>query len=589
MKLKTILFPLLLCMGLMPVICSCGDDEVEEVTPSGGHANNTDDTAEDEAQRKMLLGTWRLIEPDFYEEYTFNEDGTFVYTFDDGDKDSWDGTYTYYPSKKLINLIYSDNGSKSSIILQSITTDKFVTDNGNAYVHISGPETPSEGQTYTVKGVSFKMVSVEGGTFQMGSTSGNSYEQPVHSVKLSSFSIGQTEVTQELWEAVMGSNPSYHTGNKQPVEYVSWNDCQTFITKLNQLTGKTFRLPTEAEWEYAARGGNQSNGYTYSGSNTIDDVAWYTSNSSSTTHAVATKAPNELGIYDMSGNVFEWCQDWYGSYSSGNQTNPTGPTSGSYRVCRGGCWKNYAADCRVTYRDFGTPTGTVNHLGLRLALHGEGNNVDLPIDLTGSGIAQGHEYVDLALPSGTLWATCNVGASNPEGYGKYYAWGETTTKSVYSWGTYLYADSKSKMTKYCTNSSFGIVDNRTELLSVDDAATANWGSSWRIPSEEQFVELINNNYTTIKTTTYNGKSGMLITSKLNNKSIFLPASGYSYNTGSQNSANLRGVGDYVRYWSRTLEEDRNARCITSTMTDQTYRINSAFRCCGMSVRPVLKQ
>ena len=139
MKLKTILFPLLLCMGLMPVICSCGDDEIEEVTPGGGHANNTDDTAEDEAQRKMLLGTWRLTEPDFYEEYTFNEDGTFVYTFDDGDKDSWDGTYTYYPSKKLINLIYSNNGHKSSIKLQSITIDEFVTDNGNAYVHISGP------------------------------------------------------------------------------------------------------------------------------------------------------------------------------------------------------------------------------------------------------------------------------------------------------------------------------------------------------------------------------------------------------------------------------------------------------------------
>ncbi|MBQ9295184.1 MAG: formylglycine-generating enzyme family protein [Bacteroidaceae bacterium] len=226
---------------------------------------------------------------------------------------------------------------------------------------------PGGAQTYTVNGVSFKMTPVAGGTFQMGSTTGDSDEEPVHQVTLSNFSIGETEVTQELWQAVMVTNPSNFKGNKLPVERVSWNDCQTFITKLNQLTGKTFRLPTEAEWEYAARGGNKSNGYTYSGSNTIGDVAWYTSNSSSTTHAVATKAPNELGIYDMSGNVEEWCQDWYGSYSSGSQTNPTGPTTGSYRVIRGGSWSSYAAFCRVAYRDSYAPSDTSNNLGLRLA------------------------------------------------------------------------------------------------------------------------------------------------------------------------------------------------------------------------------
>lgn len=226
-------------------------------------------------------------------------------------------------------------------------------------------------KTFTANGINFKMMPVEGGTFQMGSTAGDSDEKPVHEVTLDGFHIGQTEVTQELWQAVMGSNPSYFTSSaKLPVEKVSWNDCQSFITKLNELTGQSFRLPTEAEWEYAARGGNLSKGYTYSGSDNIDDVAWYTSNSSSKTHEVATKAPNELGIYDMSGNVWEWCQDWYGSsyYSSSVINNPTGPSSGSYRVYRGGSWLDDAAYCRCANRVNGTPTLTYSDLGFRLAL-----------------------------------------------------------------------------------------------------------------------------------------------------------------------------------------------------------------------------
>ena len=164
------------------------------------------------------------------------------------------------------------------------------------------------------------------------------------------------------------SKPSNYTGNMQrPVEMVSWNDCQTFISRLNELTGETFRLPTEAQWEYAARGGNKSKGYTYSGSDAIDDVAWYRDNSDLTTHPVKTKAPNELGIYDMSGNVWEWCSDWYGDYSSAAQNDPTGPVTGSSRVFRGGCGVNSAACCRVAYRCLSTPTGTAYFLGLRLA------------------------------------------------------------------------------------------------------------------------------------------------------------------------------------------------------------------------------
>ena len=211
------------------------------------------------------------------------------------------------------------------------------------------------------------MIAVKGGMFQMGSNDGYDWVKPIHQVTLTKgYYIGETEVTQELWTAV--SNPSYFKGNMQrPVEKVSWNDCQTFISKLNELTGETFRLPTEAQWEYAARGGNQAQGRLYSGSNTIDDVAWYTSNSSSTTHPVTTKAPNELGIYDMSGNVWEWCSDWYGSYFSAAQTDPTGPTTGSNRVLRGGGWYNSATYCRVAVRDNLTPTYARHYLGLRLA------------------------------------------------------------------------------------------------------------------------------------------------------------------------------------------------------------------------------
>ena len=220
---------------------------------------------------------------------------------------------------------------------------------------------------------SFKMIPVEAGTFTMGATpeqkvSGDE-EKPIHQVTLTNnYYIGQTEVTQALWKAVMGSNPSYHEGDNRPVEQVSWNDCQEFIVKLNKLTCQKFRLPTEAEWEYAARGGKKSKRYQYSGSNNLDEVAWYTDNSSRQTHDVATKQPNELGVYDMSGNVWEWCQDLYGSYNSTSQTNPTGAKSGSYRVYRGGSWDLRAGCCRSSYRNCSSPGSVDDYLGLRLVL-----------------------------------------------------------------------------------------------------------------------------------------------------------------------------------------------------------------------------
>ena len=217
------------------------------------------------------------------------------------------------------------------------------------------------------------MVKVEAGTFMMGATSEMQYpeddEKPVHQVTLTNdYYMGKYEVTQALWQVVMGSNPSKFKGDDLPIDQVSWNDCQEFISKLNSMTGRMFRLPSEAEWEYAARGGKKSRGYQYSGSSNISDVAWYCENSAEKTHPVGTKQANELGLYDMTGNVWEWCQDWYGSYVSSSQTNPTGAVSGWCRVIRDGSCYGFARNCRSSIRGYDAPDNRNDSLGLRLVL-----------------------------------------------------------------------------------------------------------------------------------------------------------------------------------------------------------------------------
>ncbi len=216
------------------------------------------------------------------------------------------------------------------------------------------------------------MVYVSGGTFTMGATWGQASaekdEKPIHQVTLSDYYIGKFEITQALWIAVMGNNPSVNTGDLNlPVENVSWVDCQEFIQNLNQMTGKQFRLPTEAEWEYAARGGNRSNGYVYAGSDVFSTVAWCNEYFDKT-HIVGKKAPNELGLYDMSGNVWEWVQDWYGSYQSYSQTNPMGASSGQYRVGRGGCYCLKPDQSRVSNRGGFSPSDKERYLGFRVAI-----------------------------------------------------------------------------------------------------------------------------------------------------------------------------------------------------------------------------
>ena len=232
-------------------------------------------------------------------------------------------------------------------------------------------EAPRE---FEVRGVKFKMIYVEGGAFMMGATSEQGddaigWEKPVHKVTLSDYYIGETVVTQELWKAVMGSNPSWFKGDGNlPVEHVSWDDAQEFVAKLNRVTGRSFRLPTEAEWEYAARGGKKSRGYKYSGSDNIDEVAWYDDNSGGKTHPVKGKKANELGLYDMSGNVCEWCNDWFGDYSGEAQDNPQGPITGSFRVARGGSWGINAKGCHVSNRNYYTPSYRSYGLGFRVVL-----------------------------------------------------------------------------------------------------------------------------------------------------------------------------------------------------------------------------
>ena len=323
-----------------------------------------------------------------------------IYAQVDGDVNG-DGIVTSADITVLYNFFL--NNDSSELVNCDVSGDGEITSADITYVYnillgvpnIVNPPAPVT--EYTVNGVTFKMVEVEGGTFMMGVDQQVGYAYPAHEVTLSTYSIGQTEVTQELWVAVMGSNPSYFNeyGNadvhsnhdswdaginlQRPVDYVNYSDCLAFCAKLNEMTGLNFRIPTEAEWEFAARGGNLTHGYEYAGSDSINDVAWWKETIPSSTlwtdgwgtQTVATKAPNELGIYDMSGNVEEWCYDWFAAYSSTAEplTNPTGPATGTQRAKRGGtCTNKYAYSLIVYYRQPQNPDARGNTRGLRLAL-----------------------------------------------------------------------------------------------------------------------------------------------------------------------------------------------------------------------------
>jgi len=276
------------------------------------------------------------------------------------------------PSVATIN----SSGQIKAIAAGSVAIIATTIDGGRTAICNVTVSTPVENSfanyTEAKNNYNIEMIAVQGGTFTMGSTPeqgrfSQGDEKPAHQVTVSDFYIGKYEVTQAQWKAVMGTNPSYSVGDNLPEDNVSWNEVQEFIRQLNIRTGKRYRLPTEAEWEYAARGGNKSQVYKYSGSNNIDDVAWYVGNSGNKIHPVGTKLPNELGIYDMSGNMSEWCNDRYGNYYSSSQIDPQGSISGSDRVVRGGCMTYQDWQVRVAFRQSFEPTGNTARCGFRLA------------------------------------------------------------------------------------------------------------------------------------------------------------------------------------------------------------------------------
>lgn len=408
-------------------------------------------------------------------------------------------------------------------------------ENSGVGEEVDDPDDETENiETFTVNGVSFNIVKVEGGSFMMGSPDddpdANRDEKPQHLVKLSDFSIGETEVTQELWEAVMGNNPSHNRNASYPVNQITRDDCQAFFKKLKEITNRDFRLPTEAEWEYAARGGNKTGGFKYAGSNNINSVAWYDKNSSGVIHPVAQKEPNELGLYDMSGNVWEFCQDYYDQkyYSKSPTENPCNKNESYAFVMRGGGTANYSDFCRVTFRadqvllSDQNPVASNWDMGIRLVLSENENASAVPA-----------EAIDLGLPSGTLWASCNVGASKPEEFGGYYAWGETEEKNEYSAKTY----------KYCNGTEETCHDLGESICGTKyDVAYVKWGGNWQMPSRDQFEELKKN--CTSQITTLNSVKGIKFTGS-NGNSIFLPAAGERYEN------NIEGQNDYGDYFSGT--------------------------------------
>ena len=308
----------------------------------------------------------KIYEHKFYD-HEKNDKGYIAFAFKPGQKPNFfenNDRYFFIASNMIVNTM---EGPDNEFLYKPVNTNEFT----NSFRQLDEQLAKIVYNiSFKVNGVRMKMTKVKGGTFRMGSDGEQARpdEVPMHFVTLNDFYIGQTEVTQELWNAVMGNNPSKYKGDKLPVEQVSWDDCQAFVTRINAITGQRFRLPTEAEWEYAARGGDKSQGFTFAGSNNPNEVAWIHDNSSHTTHQVATLKPNELGIFDMSGNVWEWCQDWSANYTDAITTNPKGAARGTHRILRGGAFCYQPQNCRVSTRNREMPSKSFYGLGLRLAL-----------------------------------------------------------------------------------------------------------------------------------------------------------------------------------------------------------------------------
>lgn len=368
-------------------------------------------------------------------------------------------------------------------------------------------QTDAQQDVFFVNGVSFRMVPVKGATFTMGCTSEQgddcySDEAPSHRVTLSDFSIGETEVTQQLWKAVMNSEPTVDGGwfaeggygSNYPAYLVSWNDVQTFIRKLNQLTGKKFRLPTEAEWEFAACGGIKSRGYKFGGSNSLGTVAWYEDNADAA-RQVKTKSPNELGLYDMSGNVYEWCSDWYGSYSSDAQINPTGPSTGSQRVARGGSGSSAETYCRITYRGSYDPASSGDRVGFRLALSNTTGSSTNTTSTTGS--IDGQSCGSVTDYDGNTYSTVKIGNQcwmKENLKTTHYSDGTSISRGYdwsYSTGYYYYPNGETY-----NKSRYGLLYNWKAIMRnssssnrVPSGVQGVCPSGWHVPSDAEWTAL----------------------------------------------------------------------------------------------------
>ena len=449
-------------------------------------------------------------------------------------------------------------------------------------------DNPSEDiETFTVNGVSFNMVRVDGGTFMMGARDNENdafeNEKPQHIVTLNSFAIGQTEVTNALWQAVMSEGNS----DDYPKTDMTYDDCQRFVNKLSTLTGYIFRLPTEAEWEFAARGGVKSEQYIYSGSDNIDEVAWYYGNSiEDGKHIVALKKPNELGIYDMSGNVSERCLDYYDEnyYSISPQSNPQGPLNAPdygffsndvIRVNRGGNWSYSYINCRSSARYSGAEEESGNYLGLRIVLETKETTDNLTLCPDNN-----HPHmIDLGYSNGILWACCNIGATKPEDYGGYYAWGETKEKEYYELDNYSLWQSG----YYSMELKFiDIGDNIT--CTNYDVAHVKWGNGWRMPTnDESFSELVHD--AIFQKITYNGVEGQLITGKNGNK-LFFPF-------GGRYAGELEKNKDCGYYWTSTKHKNNHLEwaidfdgIIVDDSGARSLRMENSPHC-GLNVRAVI--
>ncbi len=340
----------------------------------------------------------------------YYDDYSYKWTINDVSRDDMKKIDAQTVTIRVTDVKWTDSENESKTIVSPSmeqknnavsTVDEAVTKEKERIAKEKEEKERLEKYAQVLKKMANSFVYVEGGTFGMG-TNDFSFAKPVHNVTLSSYYVAKTEVTQAQWKAVMGNNPSYFMGDNRPVEKVTWYDTIVFCNKLSMMDGRTpvysvngktdpdtwnykpcqgnsisgtitmniksngYRLPTEAEWEFAAWGGKKRKGYKYSGSDNLSTIAWYCDNSGDQTHDVAKKAPNELGLYDMSGNVWEWCWDWCDSYSSAAQTNPVGASSGDFRVVRGGGWEDISGSCRVACRYYGYPYGWYSNIGFRL-------------------------------------------------------------------------------------------------------------------------------------------------------------------------------------------------------------------------------